>query len=77
MPRNGDGSADNVVDTGAGSQAHGVAANDPASSGVDRSNKAAAPPAPEKGGAIEGMNASGGGNTASGSGKVTHIEPKN
>lgn len=39
---------------------------DPASSGVDRSNKAAAPPAPEKGEALDGMNASGGGNTSSG-----------
>ena len=43
----------------------------PAASGVDRSNKAAAPPAPEKGDALEGMLASGGGSagpTQSGSG---------
>lgn len=44
---------------------------------IQRSNKAAAPPAPEKGEAIEGLNASGGGNTASGSGHGTKIEPKN
>lgn len=38
------------------------------SSGVDRSNKAAPPPAPEKGEALENMNASGGGNSGPASG---------
>lgn len=35
MPRNGDGSSDNVVDNSAGSQVHGVGED----SSVDRSNK--------------------------------------
>ncbi|KAM0719277.1 hypothetical protein Q7P37_005182 [Cladosporium fusiforme] len=72
MPRDGN---DNVVDTTGGSKAHGVAQNDPASSGVDQQGRRS--PAPEKGEALEGMNASGGGNTASGSGHETKIEPKN
>lgn len=41
----------------------------PASSGVDKSHKAAPPPEPEAGDALEGMNASGGGNKVEGSGK--------
>lgn len=41
----------------------------PASSGVDRSNKAAPPPELESGEAMEGMNASGGGSKVEGSGK--------
>jgi hypothetical protein len=35
MPRNGDGSSDNSVDTSAGNQVHGVGED----SSVDRSNK--------------------------------------
>ena len=46
----------------------------PASSGVDRSSKAAAPPDHEKGEALEGLGASGGGSSVSGSGKGP-IEP--
>lgn len=41
----------------------------PSSSGVDRSSKAAPPPDAEKGEAMEGMNASGGGDFQRGSGK--------
>merc|ERR1711939_481233 len=72
MPRDGSGAGDNVVEPG-NNQVHGAAAggSDTAASGVDRSNKAAAPPAPEKGEALEGMPASGGGSagpTLSGSG---------
>lgn len=46
-----------------------------ASSGVDRSHKAAPPPEHEKGEALEGMDASGGGNTVKGSGKGP-LEPQ-
>merc|ERR1711977_229224 len=63
MPRDGSGASDNVVEAGS-NLVHGAAAGGsdaPAASGVDRSNKAAAPPAPEKGDALEGMLASGGG----------------
>merc|ERR1711975_108057 len=73
MPRDGSGAADNVVEAGS-NLIHGAAAGGsdaPAASGVDRSNKAAAPPAPDKGDALEGMLASGGGSagpTQSGSG---------
>jgi hypothetical protein len=35
MPRNGDGSSDNVVDTSAGNQVHGVGED----SSIDRSGK--------------------------------------
>ncbi|GAB7324108.1 hypothetical protein MBLNU13_g07493t1 [Cladosporium sp. NU13] len=69
MPRNGDGSSDNVVDNSAGSQVHGVGED----SSVDRSNKAAPAPTLEKGEAIEGMDASGGGNKVAGSGKGHEI----
>ena len=41
----------------------------PAASGVDRSSKAAPPPEPETGDALEGMNASGGGDSTKGSGQ--------
>jgi hypothetical protein len=41
----------------------------PASSGVDKSNKAVPPPDHEKGESLEGMNASGGGSSVQGSGK--------
>ena len=89
MPRNGDGSSDNVVEAGE-NQVHGVGSGnvspihpsshmsqqpsnidlkDQASSGVDRSNKAAPAPETEKGEAIEGLNASGGGNKIQDSGK--------
>lgn len=46
-----------------------------ATSGVDRSGKAAAAPEPEKGEAIEGLNASGGGNKITNSGKGP-LEPQ-
>merc|ERR1712093_133885 len=68
MPRNGTQS-DNVVDTSAGNQVHGVGED----SSIDRSNKAAPPPAEEKGEATEGMNASGGGNKITDSGKGHEI----
>ncbi|KAK5128405.1 hypothetical protein LTR85_003073 [Meristemomyces frigidus] len=74
MPRNGDGSSDNVVEAGE-NLIHGAGAGEndaPTSSGVDRSSKAAPPPSTEKGEALEGMGASGGGAsgpTLSGSGK--------
>jgi len=68
MPRNGTES-DNVVDTSAGNQVHGVGED----SSIDRSNKAAPAPSLEKGEAIEGMNASGGGNKVTDSGKGHEI----
>ncbi|KAL8386779.1 hypothetical protein RB595_010397 [Gaeumannomyces hyphopodioides] len=58
MPRDGSGRADNAVDENATPIIHGA---DQPGSNVDRSGKAAPPPEPEKGEAIEGMNASGGG----------------
>ncbi|GAB7339262.1 hypothetical protein MBLNU457_5917t1 [Dothideomycetes sp. NU457] len=60
MPRDGSGAGDNAIEAGH-NIAHG-ATGDKASTGVDRSNKAAAMPEPESGASLEGMNASGGGN---------------
>ncbi|KAF2725088.1 hypothetical protein K431DRAFT_309747 [Polychaeton citri CBS 116435] len=70
MPRDGSGSAHNKVSD---EPEHNITHGDETttSQGVDRSSKAAAPPAAEKGEAIEGMNASGGGNKVEGSGKGT------
>ncbi|KAK4570507.1 hypothetical protein LTR86_002587 [Recurvomyces mirabilis] len=73
MPRDGSGAGDNAVEAGE-TLIHGAgdAPKDGASaSGVDRSNKAAPPPEEEKGDALEGMNASGGGSSGidGGSGK--------
>ncbi|TKA26125.1 hypothetical protein B0A50_04621 [Salinomyces thailandicus] len=84
MPRDGSGASDNVVEAGE-NQVHGASGNDaPASSGVDKSSKAAPPPTAEKGDALEGMPASGGGSageTLTGSGKgdkepATDVEAK-
>ncbi|TKA70430.1 hypothetical protein B0A55_07895 [Friedmanniomyces simplex] len=68
MPRDGSGASDNAVEAGE-TLVHGAGSDDPASSGVDRSSKAAPPPETEKGEAFEGMGASGGGNTTKGSGQ--------
>ncbi|KAK5169808.1 uncharacterized protein LTR77_005786 [Saxophila tyrrhenica] len=71
MPRDGSGASDNVVEPGE-TLIHGAGKGEndaPASSGVDRSNKAAPPPDHEAGDAMKGMNASGGGNDVKGSGK--------
>ncbi|GAB7363622.1 hypothetical protein MBLNU230_g4193t1 [Neophaeotheca triangularis] len=66
MPRDGSGAGDNAIEN-----SHNIVhGNDqgskdaPASSGVDRSNKAAPMPQAESGEALEGMNASGGGSQA-------------
>ncbi|KAK5017996.1 hypothetical protein BJ546DRAFT_1057066 [Cryomyces antarcticus] len=64
MPRHGSRASDNAIEAGK-TLIHGAGENDaPTSSGVDRSHKAAAPPPPEKGEAIEGLHASGGGSQA-------------
>ncbi|KAL1301836.1 hypothetical protein AAFC00_006021 [Neodothiora populina] len=71
MPRDGSGHGDNAIETDPAfgqTIAHG-AGGEAATSTVDRSGKAAAPPSYEKGEAIEGMNASGGGNKITDSGK--------
>jgi len=63
MPRDGSGASDNVVEAGE-NLVHGAGENDaPSSAGVDRSSKAVAPPPEEKGAALEGMGASGGGSS--------------
>lgn len=63
MPRDGSGASDNVVEPGQ-NLTHGASGDDaPASSGVDRSSKAAPLPDHEKGDALEGMNASGAGSS--------------
>ncbi|KAM0688831.1 hypothetical protein Q7P36_010906 [Cladosporium allicinum] len=67
MPRNGTQS-DNPVELGE-NQVHGVGED----SSIDRSEKAAPAPTLEKGEAIEGMNASGGGNKITDSGKGHEI----
>nr|POF13122.1 hypothetical protein CFP56_10270 [Quercus suber] len=72
MPRDGSGASDNAIEQGE-NLTHGV--NAPADSSVDRSNKAAPAPEIEKGEALEGMNASGGGdgvagNSGSGKGSI-------
>jgi len=59
MPRDGSGAGDNAIEAG-----HNIVHGDAggaASTGVDRSEKAAPMPEIEKGDSIEGMNASGGG----------------
>ncbi|GAB7348852.1 hypothetical protein MBLNU459_g7557t1 [Dothideomycetes sp. NU459] len=62
MPRDGSGASDNLGGEQAG---HNIVHGDGnASSEVNRSNKAASPPATEKGEAFEGLGASGGGNSA-------------
>ncbi|KAL2262530.1 hypothetical protein VTK26DRAFT_1060 [Humicola hyalothermophila] len=58
MPRQGDGSADNAIDPGH-NIIHG-AGQEQLSSRVNRADKAAPMPEPEKGAGIPGMNASGG-----------------
>ncbi|KAL8351566.1 hypothetical protein RB601_000463 [Gaeumannomyces tritici] len=58
MPRDGTGKAHNAVDENATQIIHG---DDQPGSNIDRSGKAAPPPKPEQGEAIEGMKASGGG----------------
>ncbi|KAK3063441.1 hypothetical protein LTS18_000358 [Coniosporium uncinatum] len=64
MPREGEGHvADNAVESGE-NLVHG--AGKVSDSHVDRANKAAPPPEPEKGGALEGFDASGGGSTGIG-----------
>ncbi|KAK3070231.1 hypothetical protein LTR53_010804 [Teratosphaeriaceae sp. CCFEE 6253] len=77
MPRDGSGASDNAIEAGE-TKVHGAGSapsDDPASSGVDRSSKAAPAPEVEKGDAIEGLGASGGGNTTKGSGKGP-LEPQ-
>ncbi|KAK3653633.1 hypothetical protein LTR56_004488 [Elasticomyces elasticus] len=78
MPRDGSGASDNAVEAGetkvhgagsAPSEASSYVTYDPASSGVDRSSKAAPPPEAEKGEAYEELGGSGGGNTTKGSGQ--------
>ncbi|KAK5756491.1 hypothetical protein LTS12_013445 [Elasticomyces elasticus] len=71
MPRDGSGASDNAVEAGE-TKVHGAGSapsEDPASSGVDRSSKAAPPPEAEKGEAYEELGGSGGGNTTKGSGQ--------
>ncbi|KAK3703804.1 hypothetical protein LTR37_014250 [Vermiconidia calcicola] len=73
MPRDGSGASDNAIEN-SHNIVHGNSAGEndaPAGSGVDRSNKAAPPPdlSTEKGEALEGHGASGGGDSATGSGK--------
>ncbi|KAF2766475.1 hypothetical protein EJ03DRAFT_353960 [Teratosphaeria nubilosa] len=75
MPREGSGHvADNAIEAGE-TLVHGAGKapnEDPASSGVDRSSKAAPPPDHEPGEALEGLGASGGGSkgeSLTGSGK--------
>ncbi|KAF2761406.1 hypothetical protein EJ05DRAFT_497956 [Pseudovirgaria hyperparasitica] len=58
MPRDGSGAADNAIDAGQ-TQVHGVGKSDAI---PDHTKTNVAPmPEPEKGAAIEGMDASGGG----------------
>jgi len=60
MPRNGDGHSDNSIESGH-EVIHG--AGKETSSHVDRADNTAPMPEVEKGGAIEGLSASGGGSS--------------
>ncbi|OQO01346.1 hypothetical protein B0A48_12901 [Cryoendolithus antarcticus] len=66
MPRDGSGAGDNAEELGE-TKVHGAGGE--TGSKVDRSDKAAPMPSEEKGDSIEGMNASGGGNKITDSGK--------
>jgi hypothetical protein len=58
-----------IPDTAVTTKRADVVMQTPASAGVDRSNKVAPMPEVEKGEALEGMGASGGGNSGANSGK--------
>ncbi|KAF2096985.1 hypothetical protein NA57DRAFT_77235 [Rhizodiscina lignyota] len=58
MPRDGSGASDNAIEAGE-NLTHGVGKEE--TSKVARADKVAEMPEPEKGKALEGMNASGGG----------------
>ncbi|KAF1987238.1 hypothetical protein K402DRAFT_392936 [Aulographum hederae CBS 113979] len=77
MPRNGDGSSDNGPIEGH-TIAVGAGGSEPESSIVDRASKTAPMPEFEKGDAVEGMNASGGGSTGIGghTGQGRPIDPE-
>ncbi|KAF2115872.1 hypothetical protein BDV96DRAFT_646049 [Lophiotrema nucula] len=74
MPRQGDGSADNgPIETGE-NLIHGAGGDDT----LSRTKKVADPPEPEKGAALEGMNASGGGSAGVGNtGQGRHANDSN
>ncbi|KAI9695260.1 MAG: hypothetical protein M1820_008779 [Bogoriella megaspora] len=63
MPRSGTGASDNVVEAGQDLVHNNEGKQGPASSGVDRSHKAAPPPDAEAGDALKEIPASGGGSS--------------
>ncbi|KAF2262648.1 hypothetical protein CC78DRAFT_534679 [Lojkania enalia] len=74
MPRQGDGSSDNgPIETG-GNLIHGASGE----ATISRANKVAEMPEPEKGAALDGMNASGGGSQGLGNtGQGGHANDSN
>ncbi|OCL03800.1 hypothetical protein AOQ84DRAFT_381246 [Glonium stellatum] len=72
MPRDGSGRSDNAIETGE-DMVHGTQGEPK----IYRAERTATPPTEEKGQAIEGLNASGGGSQGLGTGQGRHANDSN